>query len=264
MPVVPIVVVNQLEQFCRETLDLLGDSLVGIYLHGSLAMGCFNPKSSDLDLLVVCQTAIPLPIKAQLGRLLLCLSGQPTPIEIHFLALSGLHPWRYPPPFDLHYSEPWRARFEHDLSSKGWQEWDDQVHLDPDLGAHIMVVRARGVVLCGAPILQTFSVVPKADYLAAVKYDLDDALEQISDNPVYHTLNLCRSLAYLATGQVMSKAEGGSWALGRLPVELHPTIHTALDLYQHNLSYREFSPEQLVKFLKYMRGKISLEWPVIG
>ena len=28
----------------------LGDNLVGIYLHGSLAMGRFNPDTSDIDL----------------------------------------------------------------------------------------------------------------------------------------------------------------------------------------------------------------------
>lgn len=33
--------------------DILKDNLVGIYIHGSLAMNCFNPKSSDIDFLVV-------------------------------------------------------------------------------------------------------------------------------------------------------------------------------------------------------------------
>ncbi|WP_245585925.1 nucleotidyltransferase domain-containing protein [Paenibacillus pinihumi] len=31
----------------------LGSNLAGIYVHGSVAMGCFNPEKSDLDLLVV-------------------------------------------------------------------------------------------------------------------------------------------------------------------------------------------------------------------
>ena len=31
----------------------LGDNLVGIYLHGSLAMGRFNPDTSDIDLSLV-------------------------------------------------------------------------------------------------------------------------------------------------------------------------------------------------------------------
>jgi hypothetical protein len=243
--------------FCQEVLDLLGDLLVGIYLHGSLAMGCFNPLRSDLDLIVVSQAPIPLPVKAELGKLLLRSSSQPVPIEIHFLALTGLHPWRYPPPFELHFSEPWRPRFEHDLASGDWQKWDDQERLDPDLGAHITVVRARGIVLCGAPILQTFPDVPKADYLAAVKYDLDDAFDEIGENPIYHTLNLCRSLAYLETGQVMSKAEGGVWALERLPLELRPTIQKALELYQHDQSEGEFSPAGLEAVVRFMRGQIN-------
>jgi predicted nucleotidyltransferase len=28
-------------------------NLLGIYLHGSLAMGCFNPSRSDIDFIVV-------------------------------------------------------------------------------------------------------------------------------------------------------------------------------------------------------------------
>lgn len=34
----------------------LSDSLVGIYLHGSMAMGGFHPNQSDIDILVVCRT----------------------------------------------------------------------------------------------------------------------------------------------------------------------------------------------------------------
>ncbi len=32
---------------------ILGGNLVGIYLHGSLAMGGFNPRTSDIDFLIV-------------------------------------------------------------------------------------------------------------------------------------------------------------------------------------------------------------------
>jgi hypothetical protein len=30
--------------------DILKENLVGMYLHGSLAMDCFNPARSDIDL----------------------------------------------------------------------------------------------------------------------------------------------------------------------------------------------------------------------
>ncbi|GCE14995.1 hypothetical protein KTT_48540 [Tengunoibacter tsumagoiensis] len=37
---------------------LLNDNLIGVYLHGSLAMNCFNPQHNDLDLLVLNQHQI--------------------------------------------------------------------------------------------------------------------------------------------------------------------------------------------------------------
>ena len=43
---------NILTQFVAAARETIGENLLGVYLHGSAAMGCFNPKSSDLDLLV--------------------------------------------------------------------------------------------------------------------------------------------------------------------------------------------------------------------
>ena len=42
-----------LNEFVEKSKEILGDNLVGIYLHGSSVMGCFNPKKSDLDLIIV-------------------------------------------------------------------------------------------------------------------------------------------------------------------------------------------------------------------
>ena len=43
---------NILARFVAVAHETIGENLLGVYLHGSVAMGCFNPKSSDLDLLV--------------------------------------------------------------------------------------------------------------------------------------------------------------------------------------------------------------------
>ena len=42
-----------LDQLTKEIERILGTNLVGVYLHGSLAMGCFNPDKSDVDILVI-------------------------------------------------------------------------------------------------------------------------------------------------------------------------------------------------------------------
>ncbi|MDO4667672.1 MAG: nucleotidyltransferase domain-containing protein [Streptococcus sp.] len=49
--------------FVENSHQILGENLVGIYLHGSVAMGCFNDKKSDIDLLVVVNNDITDTIK---------------------------------------------------------------------------------------------------------------------------------------------------------------------------------------------------------
>ncbi len=45
-----------LNEFTAMSRKVFRENLTGVYLHGSLAMGCFDPRWSDLDLLLVTQT----------------------------------------------------------------------------------------------------------------------------------------------------------------------------------------------------------------
>ena len=73
---------------------------------------------------------------------------------------------------------------------------------------------------------------------------------------MYLTLNLARVLAYKEEGLVLSKKEGGEWALGRLPGEYRPLITDAMREYAENAEivyddglakrYAEFVLGQLV------------------
>src|SRR3972149_5000748 len=93
----------QIETFVGDVQTLLKANLIGAYLHGSLAMGCFNPRRSDVDLLFVTQRGMSLETKHDLTRLLLAQSANPHPLELSFLTLVQLHPWQYPTPYDYHY-----------------------------------------------------------------------------------------------------------------------------------------------------------------
>ncbi|TQR47324.1 nucleotidyltransferase domain-containing protein [Paenibacillus popilliae] len=46
----------------------LSQSLVGNYLHGSMAMGCFTPQQSDFDLLVVVKEKLPKDTYKNIAR----------------------------------------------------------------------------------------------------------------------------------------------------------------------------------------------------
>ena len=52
---------EQIEQVTAIFQQAAGLDLLGVYLHGSLALGCFDPRRSDLDLLVVLRKPLTLP-----------------------------------------------------------------------------------------------------------------------------------------------------------------------------------------------------------
>ncbi len=104
---------------------------------------------------------------------------------------------------------------------------------DPDLAAHFTITRARGRCLHGAPINQVFGAVPERDYWDSIRADAEDILRNISYNPVYSVLNLCRVLAYQQEKLIVSKVEGAAWALTHVPPMYHPLIQQAVNTYQN-------------------------------
>ena len=68
-----------LDKFQQNMPVLLGNSFIGLYLHGSLAYGDFNLQTSDIDFLVVTETCLPQetisPLKEMHARIFL--SGLP-------------------------------------------------------------------------------------------------------------------------------------------------------------------------------------------
>jgi streptomycin 3"-adenylyltransferase len=210
----------------------LGAHLTGVYLHGSLAMGCFNPAHSDRDLLVVTHQGMNVATKRRMAGLLLQYSGAPTPIEISFLREADLRPWRHPAAYDFHFSEDGREKLQQALADETWRAWNDATPTDPDLAAHITVTRRRGLCLYGAPIAAVFPAVPPADYLASIVDDFHWGRERLVANPVYFILNACRILAYRRAGLVCSKDEGGAWGLPGLPEAHRALVDRALAAYR--------------------------------
>ena len=76
---------TQVNTFLETLREILEDNLVSIYLHGSLAMSCFNPERSDIDLLIVTRHGMTVETKRTIAELLLRSSMAPSPIEISFL-----------------------------------------------------------------------------------------------------------------------------------------------------------------------------------
>ena len=244
-----------LDQFTEETRNILGDELVGVYLHGSAAMGCFNPAKSDLDLLVVVENTMSDDVKHRYMDMVLRLNEQAPPkgLELSILRRSDCAAFVHPMPFELHFSIAhldWYRRDPGDYVQK-------MKGTDVDLAAHITILHRKGVVLWGAPIQEIFAPVPKEAYLASIRADVANAAADILENPVYVTLNLCRVMAFVREGLVLSKEEGGKWGLGNLPWAYHSVIEAALAAYTSNREMK-ISAEKAMAFARFLLDRIGL------
>jgi predicted nucleotidyltransferase len=247
----PAAVRQQIEQLLAIVQGALQDNLTGVYLHGSLAMGCFNPARSDLDLLVVTRQQISLETRRALVEALLRLSRNPSPIEISFLGVRQMIPWSYPTLFDLHYSEDWRGLYLSQLANSDWRNWNNKLQQDYDLAAHITITRARGICLLGQPIDTIFPPVPAQHYIDSIWHDFLIARIDIMNNPPYFVLNACRVAAYLLEKRICSKEEGGVWALNVVPEAHTNLILQALEMYRGG-EEKPFDAAALEQFGAYM------------
>jgi predicted nucleotidyltransferase len=253
----PARVRGQVERLVDAFRSLLGPDLTGVYLHGSLAMGCFNPERSDVDLLVVTRRGLTVEEKRRMAETLLAVSNEPRPIEISVLREADLRPWRHPAPFDFHYGEgTWRELFREELAGDGWRLWNDETAHDADLAAHITVTRARGVRLAGEPIDTVFPAVPGSDYYDSILGDLRWVRGHSGGNSVYGVLNACRVLAYAEAGRVLSKDEGGAWAIEALPAEHRDVIGAALATYRGESDAEGFEPAAFARFIAEVERRL--------
>lgn len=178
-----------------EMKSILDENLIGLYLHGSLAMGGFSPENSDIDLLGVTKVSLANEDTLKLTELFLKHSNHPFPIEISFLNRQQLIKWEHPSKFDFHFSEFWRNYFESQTRTE--VDLNDLDMKDEDIAAHITIINDRGICLFGNPIVEVFPQIPRKHYISSILGDFQSCLQNIEQDPVYCTLNLLRVYRYL-------------------------------------------------------------------
>jgi hypothetical protein len=235
--------INNILAFFRAAL---GENLIGFYLHGSLTMDCFNPKSSDIDFLAVAAQKLTLQQKKDIISYLQKADEGSNPPEMSIVTLDSLINMVYPPVFELHYSR--RTRDDY---TSGKLSWEEQ-RVDTDLAMHYVAVRERGICLYGKPIKETFPEIPPEMFIASLVQDLHWIRQEIERLPfLYVILNPCRALAFFNENKFMSKKEGGTWALDHLPKKYAALIQTALNAYSGAESIEPPSLSLLMDFIDY-------------
>jgi predicted nucleotidyltransferase len=243
-------------EFLSEMLScihsILQDILVGIYLYGSLAMGCFNPKSSDIDLIIVVRKRLSKVQRKKVTEYLKEVCSKSRRIELSILRENVIQNPQYPTTVDLHF-EYWGEIFENKK--------------DKEILSNLYTARKRGFRIYGKPIRKVFSKIPPQYHLRSVIEDLKctrkylhESSEHIGYDPaVYWVLGSCRILAFIREEKVLSKLEGGQWGLANLPKQYNDLIKHALCYYQEKKKEHIWNHENLEDFADYMTKIILKE-----
>lgn len=248
---------EQIMMLKGKLIEYLGTNLAGIYVHGSLALDSFNPDSSDIDVIVLLHEGIGTDLKYELVKLFLDLSNQPSPIEISLIAMDAVHPWKHPTPFELHSSEYWRERYEEQVRLENKAFWEG-TPTDSDLACHITLIHHKGICIHGLPIEQAFPPVPEKDFRSSLLSDIQYAADAVHTLPVYGILTLCRVLSYLETGDILSKAQAGEWALPLMPDNLRYIVAWAVDRYTGIIEENmQFDESDLVQYRNLILSRID-------
>ena len=96
--------------------EILGDNLTGIYVHGSLAFGCFRWEKSDIDFLVVVKNSPSLTEKTAMMKVLLELDPYcpAKGLEMSVVLEDVCKNFTYPTPYELHFSNAYKEKCRRD------------------------------------------------------------------------------------------------------------------------------------------------------
>jgi hypothetical protein len=186
---------------------VLGPALVGLFLHGSAALGGWSAERSDVDLLGVVARPIGRQAKREISaRLhhpsLTCPAAAGLELHLVTAAVAADPPRR--PPFELHVT----------TGPSPQTHLGGSAAADPDLLLHFAVCRRAGLTLAGPQPVEVFAEPPRAWLLERAAAELRWARRH--GNFASRVLTACRAWRYLEDDVLGGKVEGGRWARLRL------------------------------------------------
>jgi streptomycin 3"-adenylyltransferase len=219
---------SQTDEIVRIVRDVLGDAVIGAYVHGSAVFGGLRP-TSDVDVLVVLRRRTTVDERRQLVQRVMDISGRRArrgpgrPVELTIVVQSDVRPWRYPPRSEFQYGEWLRDEYERGLVPAP--------EPSPDLAALITMTLAGDTALFGPPPAELLDSVPVEDLRRAIVEGVPGLLEDLDSDTRNVILTFARIWSTLATNEIRSKDAAAHWAIAHLPEEHRPVIARARDLY---------------------------------
>ena len=231
---------------------ILRDELIGIYLHGSLALGDFDPASSDIDFIVLTDNRLSDETIHKLKEMHYRLNDYKwgKRLEGSYLPANTLQ-YHEPP-------EPPRPYFNGgEFSSPRYgYEWVLERH----------VLLDKGIVLEGPPLSNFIDpILPEKIRNASMTILNEWWIPMLKDNThiedseyqAYAILTMCRVIFTLHNSTIVSKLRAAKWMKERFADKWTPIIDQAL-AWQNGQSL-DLLPEslELIQFTRQLAGMIK-------
>lgn len=255
----PTEVSEQIGQVVQIWQKHLGNDLVGVYLHGSIALNAFCPDSGDIDILVVVKESLAADKKLAIAKDIISIDGKPRPVEMSAIKLSDAKNWVNHGNCVFHYSDFWTERYLKRFSDPEAELFVvDQEFPDADVTSYIRLLKEHGIVLTGKPIEEVFSDISDADFWDAISEGVDDYRFD-NYNPRYFASNILilgRILSFKVEKRILSKFEAGKWMIGHVPQELKYLPERAMRVWFEE-EEQEFPSDDMEKLRLYLISEIK-------
>ena len=221
--------VDQCDRVVAIVRELLGEAVVGIYLHGSATIGGLKP-TSDIDIFVLTNRPMTPDERRELIGRLLPISGRGDPtgrsrsVGLEVVVRADVRPWSYPPRLEFQYGDWWRSEFERG----NFEPWESP---NPDVALLLEMVLQANHPLFGPPPSEVLDPIPSADIRRAMLDSIPALLSYLDGDERNVVLTFARIWTTLATGAIRSKDAAADWALPLLPPEHRAVLAHARDIY---------------------------------
>lgn len=212
-----------LSELLEQVQIVLGKEFVGLYLHGSLALGDFDLVKSDIDFAVVTGNHLEAEMISKLKTL------HEKLLEVHPETASMLEGAYIP-------SSMVRC---HDFRAPAIPHVHGDAFYLAQLESHWVlnraILRESGITLAGPTPNSLIDPISLEDRQSAVRDFLhewwqpmltDSTRLEDGEYRVYTVQTMARALCTLETGELLSKPSAIRWALEQLPGEWHETVRS--------------------------------------
>jgi predicted nucleotidyltransferase len=230
----------------------LGDYFIGLYLHGSLASGDFDPGHSDIDFLVVTTEELPekmLPDLAAMHDLVWGIGLEwAKKLEGTYIPKNSLYRYNPADPPRPGIYEGKFLTFRHEI------HWVINRH----------ILRENGVVVSGPPIRPLIAPVTPEEIRQAIVTGLIEAwTDKLSErdwlippgHQPYIVLTCCRVLYTLKYGTITSKLTSARWAFGSLGNQWKNLIESA-EAWHYGLPPGDI--DMTLQMMRYTLDKLKI------